>query len=304
MFKDDISDNLNNSSLNTNVINYLRTNLKEILTGKPKILYNHHLDLLKILFNNNLSDYEEFNKMKRKPKKVNKVVTFNKFNNEYEKLGEIFNYSKCISGKKEVSYEIASTLNINTCTYCNRLYTNTIITEKKEKVSRPDFDHWFPKKKFPILALSFYNLIPSCTVCNSKLKRDKILDYNEYLHPYINDENTEFNFSYHKKTLIDNNVKIRTTNNPKVHKTLELFKINEVYNAHSDSELRDLLDLRYKYSDNYIKILFEDTFNNIEIGKDEVYRLIFGTEPNRKDFHKKPFSKFKSDLLKELGIVL
>ena len=37
---------------------------------------------------------------------------------------------------------------------------------------RPQFDHWFPKKKYPLLAISFYNLIPCCTYCNSSVKGD------------------------------------------------------------------------------------------------------------------------------------
>lgn len=89
----------------------------------------------------------------------------------------------------------------------------------------------------------------------------------------------------------------------KVKETLEKLKIKEIYNEHSEYELKELLDLRYKYSDNYLKILFNDTFKLSEINKKDSYRMLFGVEIDPKDFHKRPMSKFKNDILKELGII-
>ena len=43
-------------------------------------------------------------------------------------------------------------------------------------------------------------------------------------------------------------------------------------------------------------------FDKLHISKSEAYRLIFGVEYNEIDFHKRPVSKFKCDILKELGI--
>ena len=38
-----------------------------------------------------------------------------------------------------------------------------------------DLDHFLPKSKCPIVGLSFKNFVPSCSVCNEKLKRDDML---------------------------------------------------------------------------------------------------------------------------------
>lgn len=54
-------------------------------------------------------------------------------------------------------------LNIRTCPYCNRHYTFTL--DKKVKAA-PEFDHFYDKSKHPLLAVSFYNLVPSCHTCN------------------------------------------------------------------------------------------------------------------------------------------
>ena len=45
-------------------------------------------------------------------------------------------------------------------------------------------------------------------------------------------------------------------------------------------------------------------FPNRGLSKEETYRLLFGTELDAKDFHKRPMSKFKHDILKELGIIV
>jgi hypothetical protein len=62
------------------------------------------------------------------------------------------------------AYDLAQKLKVNVCSYCNRNYTFTI-RNKSSKSTRPDFDHFYDKGTHPILALSFYNLIPSCILC-------------------------------------------------------------------------------------------------------------------------------------------
>jgi hypothetical protein len=37
------------------------------------------------------------------------------------------------------------------------------------------YDHFYPKAIYPFFALYFYNLIPSCKVCN-KMKSESIID--------------------------------------------------------------------------------------------------------------------------------
>lgn len=46
-----------------------------------------------------------------------------------------------------------------------------------------------------------------------------------------------------------------------------------------------------------------DLFPKIGLSKEEDYRLLFDVELSEKDYHKRPMSKFKHDILKELGIL-
>jgi hypothetical protein len=104
--------------------------LKDILTSKPDKLY-------------------EIGEWSRKQK-----INFNYMKDEYKKFSK---------KKKEYdAYDLAKSLNINTCLYCNINSIYTVINEENEKILRPEFDHFFDKATYPILSLSIYNLIPSC----------------------------------------------------------------------------------------------------------------------------------------------
>jgi hypothetical protein len=286
-----------------------------ILTDTPDLLIKHHdMFMPKLIKNFNAKEYLLYHKIKSKQKKHQSLVEQTLIGRYEitEKLLDIFDYEKIISKSKAKSYNLATVLDRYTCTYCNRLYTNTVITplEKGQRrlnddnrITRPQFDHWFAHSIYPLLGVSFYNLIPSCSVCNSSVKGDEIFDLKGYTHPYMQDKKEVFSFSFNHKDTKDLNVKINVKKGSKMANHLNAFKINEVYNAHSAMELRDLLDLRYKYTDDYIQTLFNDTFESLEVSQDEIYRMVFGIEQLEQNYHKRPFSKFKHDILKELLLI-
>jgi hypothetical protein len=65
-------------------------------------------------------------------------------------------------------YDLAALLDTRACVYCNRQYTLTVVA--MDEITRPEFDHFYSQSEHPLLALSFYNLIPSCHICNATLK--------------------------------------------------------------------------------------------------------------------------------------
>jgi len=196
--------------------------------------------------------------------------------------------------------EFLNLLGIDTCVYCNRNYTLDL---DKLNNARAELDHWFPKEKYPILALSFYNLIPSCHSCNH-IKHNNAPDegwekaLENISHPYLEDKTETFSFSYNLTSIKHPKTVIKSTNR-KVKNTINFNKIDMIYETQSDRELKDLIDLRYKYSDNYLDILINHTFGKL-MSKEEAYRMIFGIEINEEDYHRRPFSKFKKDIIDEL----
>lgn len=219
----------------------------------------------------------------------------------------VFNYKwfidKCVN--RYDAYDLAESLDIITCTYCNRIYTNTVITKNNVKIIRPQFDHFFDKDSNPLLALSFYNLIPSCSICNSNIKHGKQFVLKTHIHPYLDDIINDFNFTYdftneNRKGL---KILVDSKKGSKIEKTFQDMSLEVVYNAHLD-ELNDLLELKSKFSDRYLSILSSNILGpSVKISQEELYRLAFGTEYDKKDFYKRPFSKFKNDILKELNII-
>ena len=230
--------------------------------------------------------------------------------NEFELLGIINDDKKNIksffleTGYKNLkNKKFLNFLNVETCVYCNRNYTLEFDLDTEH--ARAELDHWFPKADFPILALSFYNLIPSCHSCNHIKSNANGFDWLSALkilsHPYDDDDSEGYAFSYYYDNYNSMKVILKVKKgSTKTEETLKFNKIEKIYNAHSGKELKDLMDLRYKYSKNYIDTLLSKTFKNLAMSEEEIYRMIFGIETEEENYHKRPFSKFKHDIIKEL----
>lgn len=270
--------------------------IEKLLISEPEELYELNNKLMtEFIEDYSVDELKEYQKAKEK--KVKKETSLKNKYNKLKEIQTIFNYNTLVSGNKDNSYKIAEIKGRNTCTYCNRQYT---ITLKKdgEFITRPQFDHWFPKSVFPLLALSFYNLIPSCSICNSSAKGDQIFSFKKLIHPYKRSSpETDFRFSY----LPDGKGgwKIDLYNLKGVEKeTFEVFKLKDIYNYHYKLEAKDLLDLAIKNNGTYIEWLLNDMEKKeIVPSYKEAYRLLFGTEYDIKKVLDRPFSKLKRDLL-------
>ena len=280
-------------------------NLSMLLTGNPNELINLNNLFYQTIPTYSLNSYNKFiinidiDKKNRTKAEKSNITKYKKLHFIIE---SIFNYETSFSKKerKYSTYDLANNLAINTCVYCNRMYTKTVINPNK--LTRPEFDHWFPKSKYPLLALSFYNLIPSCHICNSSLKGASNLNLNDYFHPYIDDEkiiNAEIKFSYYNKSLDTYGFEMKTSSS-KGKNTIDAFKIKEIYETHEE-EIADLRKIRDIYSESYLRNL-SSLYKGI-MSPEEVYRLAFGVYLEEAKFEKRPLSKMKKDILIELGIL-
>lgn len=244
-------------------------------------------------------------------------------NAEIEKLDEslrpkdkeieiIFGYEIIFNTKsKSKAYKLALEIGANTCCYCNRQYTFTVVRNgnknKEDRLTRPAFDHWFPKSKFPLLSVSLYNLIPSCTVCNSSAKGDNDVNLHDYIHPYVHrPQHPKIKFVAVPATEPDRNwtLKIVRKKNSPEDKTIKMFYLDEIYKEHDKLELKDLMDFRDNYSDGYLKdlmqFLIDNKMDDSSLTREDVYRMIFGIEWNDDKHLDRPFGKMKNDILKEI----
>lgn len=256
-------------------------------------------------------EYHNFLKI-RSPKKKNKTVDqlmmIKKYNETYNFLYKIFDYDEWFKNGNDVkrydAYQLATNLNRYTCTYCNRLYTSTMKTHSNKKIMRPTFDHWFSHGRHPLLALSFYNLIPSCTICNSSVKGSEQYTIASHLHPYLDkdcaDEVT-FDYDFDKTTSKFDIKLVSKPNTPRALKSYSDWKLKEMYNAHH-SEVADLIRIKEAYSDQYVANVLKN-YPKAGLSPEEIYRLAFGVEFETVNYHKRPLSKFTKDILTKLKMV-
>ena len=104
---------------------------------------------------------------------------------------------KCYDYKHSDLVELAGWLNVKTCPYCNMQYTmytvvDTIDGESVEERAMFQYDHFYPRSAYPMLSMSLYNLIPSCTSCNQNKSYNKILGLE--FHPYYSNINKYLHF--------------------------------------------------------------------------------------------------------------
>ena len=218
-----------------------------------------------------------------------------------KKIFKAFNYDGRISRNKVVAYELARRIGTRTCVYCNRIYAFTVESEDGTTISRPDFDHWLPKEKHPLLSMSIYNLIPSCPICNRSIKLRKEFKFMHHVHPYCSNEEMSAKFQY--APLVEGKWKLTFSGGTKEENaTAGILKIEDVYRPYANSEVKDILDFAYANPPEYLMDLKEKVMKAYggSISKEHAYRLVFGTEMKASLFSDRPLSKMKRDVLKQL----
>lgn len=254
------------------------SNLEKLLTFPPETLYN-------------LNDELEDN-----IKSINLWT-----NSNIDLLLKLFNYDGYISKSQKNSYELARRIGRNTCVYCNRVYTITVIDDNDRKIVRPDFDHWLAKDKHPMLSMSFYNLIPSCPICNRGIKLRREFLFGRHVHPYCSNAETSFKFDY--VPCFDSSWGVRIVNATQdENETAKVLETEQVYNVHGNLEVKDMIEFVYKNSPEYLKELFEKIMQAYGgmISAKEAYQIMLGTSPDASSFLDRPLSKLKRDVLVQI----
>jgi hypothetical protein len=260
-----------------------------LITGKPNILRNFIVKYERdypVLLNNE---------------------TFRKY------LLKIFFYE---TYDKWDAYALAADLNITVCPYCNRQYTFTIGNTSR-KGTRPQFDHFFDKATYPYLALSFYNLIPSCNICNSNLKGSEKFDLDSNIHPYIEgfDERLKFSIkpknisflngvstSYRIKLKLNTSMTIANNDLKKMLKNSIVFRLNSIYNKHKDY-VDEIIQKSIAYNDDYYIDLFNRHKGTLFNSIDDVKKMVLSNYITKDELGNRILAKLTKDIAEELGIL-
>jgi len=257
---------------------------QKLLLAKP-----HELRELKEIFTGNRDDYNIFK-------------TYYNYLNSYKDVKfYLFGAEASDSERERIdynAYKLVKDLNISTCPYCNR---GTIYNLQKSKGRTSEIDHFYPKGIYPYFAISFYNLIPSCKVCNKLKMEDEIT-----IHPYEKGfEETKFRLKvkdssfYHSVDGFDLEFK---SEDSEINEQIDTFKLDDLYQNHKDIIL-ELIQKEAIYNESYLDELLTQYEGTLFKNREDLQRLISGGYIRDDEIGKRPLSKLIKDISEELGLI-
>ena len=204
--------------------------------------------------------------MKKKSKSILEI-RFEKLNISEEYLpNQLFCYKKLQTGNKDWNrHKLLSLIGIEICPYCQRNYISSYEENNDEKTTA-DLDHFYPKSLYPFLALSLYNFIPSCQICNSRFKGNKDARDSLYLYDEGFDE-LGIKFRTSEEVIVkilgeghsDFSVKIDyenlkdEKNKEKIKNSIRNLGLDKVYEKSHNQYIQNLLYNIEKYPENYLE---------------------------------------------------
>lgn len=277
----------------SNYIDFIKNNLKTIITGQPTTLL-YLSTLIETAFPN-ISIDEDIRK----------------------DIKNIFSWENFYSNEtgKNFLFDVLKESEAYVCPYCNRNYTSAVKINAT-KIIRPAFDHFFCREKYPYLGLSLYNLIPSCTTCNSNLKSNVDMRLEEHIHPYLEgfDDDYTFYLEHYINALLgsyneeDYKITLKRPYNVscrqkafKSIKSARLFQIEKIYDSCHKSYAIDIFKKCRIYTKSQLnssKSALRSMMPSIseEELEDEMARFMFSNHVCIKNLHKESLAKLTRDI--------
>lgn len=174
-----------------------------------------------------------------------------------------------------------------------------------------DLDHVLPKSECGFVALSLYNLVPSCPICNQRLKKARVLGVMGIPNVALSPTSAAFDFDGNAEfTMIPNpGVKVGRLrpslhpqdyilrlhpHSPDYEYFIRLFKLDERYQQHKRVALH-WVEMKTKYSDAKIQMM-EKALNHRSFSFVRIKSDIFQDDLFRGGYL--TFSKLRKDMLK------
>ena len=173
------------------------------------------------------------------------------------------------------------------CPYCNRSYLDLI--DDPSYKNNFQLDHFYSKSKYPIFAVSFYNLIPICGFCNNQ-KMTKDIGACPF---YGSGDTVKFSYKILSSEYITNIDDIDIDVNSDDVEGFWTGYLRTLYHQHRDIA-QEVLQKTYIYNRGYMDSL-EKQFGLIFETKD-FSRMIYGVDIDEKQYGGRPLSKFIKDI--------
>lgn len=205
----------------------------------------------------------------------------------------------------ELKIQIKQAFHLEVCPYCNRQYITSFQASRKQYVTA-DLDHFYPQSRFPLLALSLYNLVPACLVCNRLIKRDGFGNiWNPYRAGFADQVHFEVDNPQNVNALIGNNDEftLRLKNDALendsdfevTENTIQFFELEEIYQSHKQF-VRELLYKKHAYNETYLREL-QDIFRKAGIDRVDTNLILYGFEMDKAKIGERILGKLTFDIV-------
>lgn len=240
--------------------------------------------------------------LKREPNMLTTKVAYRKTKKKilkgkfYERIIECLQYEKA----RQILGEIHQQMGLKTCVYCN--VTPTLSNNGDVFYQ---MDHYMPQSLYPFLGTCFYNLQPSCGVCNGN-KSTQDCDFGLYVNSEQHKELSPFRFLPKVRNLEgpypkcedilfrgkDTNITLES----KAHE--KMFHIHNLYAGYRD-KVSVLYSDAYKMTPSMIDA--NAACFGLPATKKDVLAYMSGhMSLDEKDIHKEPLTKLKQDTIKQM----
>ena len=256
-------------------------NIIEKFFIKFEISYNNMINLFKNPPKKNSREYQSLTTL-QKSMLDEKEKFVKKMTKVYKDIRD--NFGKILQEENQIFI----------CPYCQRNYIGIFENEDANKgYTVPDLDHFYPKSKYPFLAATISNLIPSCLVCNQRIKKDKDIYEKSIPNPLENNVfyKIEFDYDVNKYPYISNFNEL----NEEEKNYIELFKIQEQYSVHREipQNIKKKFDRYNIVKKNHLKTCCNSLSNKI------IEDMVFH-EYKYIDKNKTPLWKLKQDIYENM----
>lgn len=230
------------------------------------------------------ADYEEI-------QEIAKVYNSkeNKLEEKYEKFIKKYLYEQRFPRMRFVEE-----LRVTVCPYCNRNFINP--TSERTTC---ELDHFYDKKSYPILAVSFRNLVPVCHICNH-IKSNNLIEYSPYNKKYSTDDLISFDYFIKGSDYLTNNeqIGIEINGSNAFESNIKNLKLRELYQLHTDI-VQECIKKAIIFNKEYMKDLF-NTYDGLFESEEELYRIVYGNFKKESLYGKRPLAKLTKDILDDL----
>jgi len=238
----------------------INSSVGQFIEKKLETINSSFLQLIKTPFNDLLNVADQYGKVVDDEKEF--LIDL------YEKI------------RKRFGADIIKNLEINTCPYCN-IFPVIEYTHKGRHRADANFDHFYPKSEYPIIAISLFNLVPVCGYCNQSKAKIKI-NFSPYNKEYFTDDMVRFYLDF--KTKDEKEIILKIIHNL-IENNVEVFKLKGKYKSTFVLERADeIFNIISRRAPNYSDADIQEFLSYHE----------------QKDYIRKPLSKFEHDLIDQL----